>query len=257
MQFIHQFSNRKRIPNEKSENPNSQEIKFNNVVRGEKTIEPSNQKISRGQFESLTKGIERLTDTLDETEISDTRISILGPDKIENLAVCQCTEPNQNVNNYPKAYDRRSGTIDDPKMGTLLIDELCDTCHQNSITCPGHIGYIKLAHPIINPVFRKVLIYIMNIFCHQCHKPLFCSEDGKVKDFFPSLASLGTMGRLHYLNEKFTKSKSNKKDVKPHPTHIKNSEYVSTLRGPKKSKVLTTEGEIAKYVSMWKISLNN
>lgn len=188
--------------------------------------------ISRGEFESLTKGAERLIDTLEPIEVVHTQISILTPHNITGLSVCECIEPNTyKYGTKVLAYDPRMGTIDDPRMGTLTRDMICQTCHQNTITCPGHIGHIKLAHSIVNPLFRKLLIYTMNIFCKGCYLPLFYDPEKNIIDpEFYELAALGSLGRLKALSERYEGVNS-----KGHETHIKKFKYVNDLSSIAKS----------------------
>lgn len=215
------------------------------------------KKLSRQEFELLSKTAENLIETLPAYEVTDTKIRMIGRTQLMALAVVQCTETNTLLGNRYMPYDPRSGTIDDPKMGTLTMDRDCQSCFQNTVTCPGHLGYIELARPIVNPLFRKVLIYIMNIFCEECNEPYFVDRtklpNDQLDSSFYDLLTLGPLGRLKVLSEKYAKSKT-----RPHEHHSKNPVYVhqlspadkSTLSGtvaPKKSKFATTEKEEASY----------
>ncbi|KAK7444863.1 hypothetical protein BaRGS_00040387 [Batillaria attramentaria] len=62
------------------------------------------------------------------------------------------------------------GGLYDPALGPTRHDDICDTCGQSSKHCPGHMGHIKLALPVFNPVFFKTLFKILQGTCLTCHR---------------------------------------------------------------------------------------
>ena len=67
-------------------------------------------------------------------------------------------------------------TINDSRMGILNLNDDCPTCDQKN--CPGHYGLIDFGEEnvIINPLYIKTVLKILNCICHSCSRVLFCDE---------------------------------------------------------------------------------
>ena len=65
------------------------------------------------------------------------------------------------------------GGINDKRMGTLSLIEDCSTCTGKN--CPGHLGIINFGtgNEIINPLFIRTIVKILNCVCHSCSRVLF------------------------------------------------------------------------------------
>lgn len=64
----------------------------------------------------------------------------------------------------------KTGTLDDPRLGTMDRSKKCGSCKQSMIECPGHIGIIRLPSPRLDKqqtVIRRV-ISILNCTCGEC-----------------------------------------------------------------------------------------
>lgn len=62
----------------------------------------------------------------------------------------------------------RNNTLHDSRMGAFK-NITCSTCKQDSSSCPGHMGHIKLCFPVINPHFAKTILKkILDSFCFAC-----------------------------------------------------------------------------------------
>ena len=84
-----------------------------------------------------------------------------------------------------------NGGINDARMGTLSLIDNCSTCSGQN--CPGHLGIIKFeeGNEIINPLFIRTVVKILNCVCHSCSRVLFSNvlPDTKTtdkKDLMPS-----------------------------------------------------------------------
>ncbi len=66
-----------------------------------------------------------------------------------------------------------NGGINDARMGTLNLIDNCSTCSGQN--CPGHLGIIKFGqdNEIINPLFIRTVVKILNCVCHSCSRVLF------------------------------------------------------------------------------------
>ena len=49
------------------------------------------------------------------------------------------------------------GSVYDPRMGPLNATDLCETCFEKNVKCPGHFGHIEFVEPIFHPLFIKKL----------------------------------------------------------------------------------------------------
>ena len=61
-----------------------------------------------------------------------------------------------------------SGTVYDPRMGhSSYWKKKCAQCGQDN-QCVGHLGYILLQAPMVNPAAGMILKYFLNIICSNC-----------------------------------------------------------------------------------------
>tara|TARA_B100001094_G_scaffold263748_2_gene265473 strand:- start:3946 stop:7887 length:3942 start_codon:yes stop_codon:yes gene_type:complete len=68
-------------------------------------------------------------------------------------------------------YDKgipKPNSLGDLRMGTIDRQYICQTCHQNSIHCPGHFGHIELAEPVFHILFIKQLVKVLQCICLNC-----------------------------------------------------------------------------------------
>ncbi|CAG9322593.1 RPO31 [Blepharisma stoltei] len=65
----------------------------------------------------------------------------------------------------------------DIHLGTSEKSQICETCKQKLIFCPGHCGYIKLHLPIFHIGYFRHTLTILQIICKKCSRLLVPSED--------------------------------------------------------------------------------
>ncbi|XP_028403627.1 DNA-directed RNA polymerase I subunit RPA1-like isoform X2 [Dendronephthya gigantea] len=98
--------------------------------------------------------------------LSGVRFSLYSEEEIRKLSVKCVTNP--------QTFDHFSnptyGGLYDPAFGPTDRDDLCSTCGQNNMYCPGHFGHIELKLPVYHPLFLKLLVTILRSTCFQCHK---------------------------------------------------------------------------------------
>lgn len=178
-----------------------------------------------------------------------TKLETFSSDEIVMMSVCKCNEENRgNV-----AYNPNSGTIDDPRLGILEKTMTCYTCNQNMLTCPGHVGHIKLNYPIVNPNYKKILAIFLNLFCPICGEPYFTfkskttkvHEDLEIYYQKPSklekISKLSLDTRLEILKKDFKKSKCKCKNG-----HVKGFTYFENSEKDKANKYSLYKKEIGK-----------
>ena len=75
----------------------------------------------------------------------------------------------ENNDLYDKGIPKPNGLYD-LRMGTIDKYQKCQTCHGDIINCPGHFGHIKLAHPVYNICYIKVIHKLLQCLCMKCSK---------------------------------------------------------------------------------------
>jgi len=99
-------------------------------------------------------------------EIDSITFGIYSDDEIKNLSVC-C------VNNTKKTG---LGSVYDPRMGPSLNNQLCQTCNNDAVKCPGHFGTIELYSKIIHPLYYRHVLSILNCICFKCFRLMITKD---------------------------------------------------------------------------------
>ena len=66
-------------------------------------------------------------------------------------------------------------------MGVTETGEICGTCGQKNIHCPGHFGHVELARPIYNFHFIQDTLKILKCVCYKCSK-LLIDKDSDISN---------------------------------------------------------------------------
>lgn len=166
-------------------------------VMGQKKVEISDEPRScPSSFGELDlakrmRDLEGSIQDLDEYDIIGAELHIFD---IENLA---------KINESPKITSGDSktgslkGSLNDPRMGVVENNAICETCGGDNIQCPGHFGYIKLNHPIYHPLFAPLIPKILSSICITCGSTYLSEEYMKEKGVF----NYHTEKRLNILSE--------------------------------------------------------
>lgn len=99
-------------------------------------------------------------------EIDSITFGIFSDIEIKKLAVC-C------VDNTKK---NGIGSVYDPRMGPSMTSQLCQTCNNDSVKCPGHFGRIELQSKIIHPLYYRHVLSILNCVCFRCFRVMVKKE---------------------------------------------------------------------------------
>lgn len=94
-------------------------------------------------------------------EIDKIHFGILSSKEIKDMAVV-------NVTNNKICTEDGTGTIYDPRMGPTR--GACVQCGLDVTRCCGHMGYIELNRPIINPIYIQHVVLLLKCFCYTCHR---------------------------------------------------------------------------------------
>ncbi|KDR17997.1 DNA-directed RNA polymerase I subunit RPA1, partial [Zootermopsis nevadensis] len=92
--------------------------------------------------------------------------SIFSQDEIKKLSEVKITTP---LSFNALGHPLKAGLYD-PALGPLHENsEPCYTCSNNVYNCSGHVGYIELSLPVVNPLFHKTIFHILKLACLNCH----------------------------------------------------------------------------------------
>lgn len=88
---------------------------------------------------------------------------VASAEEIKGNAVLEVTKSKLDANDYTNTvYDVRMGPMNYNQEGN------CITCELSNKECPGHIGYIALTVPIINPLYEKEIMRLARVYCFKC-----------------------------------------------------------------------------------------
>lgn len=126
------------------------------------------------------KELEGSIDDLEEYDIIGAELSIFDIESLaKNNDIPKITTGDTNGNKAPL-----KGSLNDPRMGVVENNAICETCGGDNIQCPGHFGYIKLNTPIYHPLFAPLIPKILSSICITCGLPYLTEEMMKEKGIF-------------------------------------------------------------------------
>ena len=107
----------------------------------------------------------------DIKNVSGVQFSISSPEEIRNYSCVEITK----YDTYEKDIPVIKGLFD-TRMGVTGIGEICATCGQNNMNCPGHFGHIELSRPVYNYHFMQTVLKLVKCVCCKCSKLLIDKE---------------------------------------------------------------------------------
>jgi DNA-directed RNA polymerase II subunit RPB1 len=110
------------------------------------------------------------------SQVNGIRFTILSPDEIKRMSVCEITKTDTYIGSEPVPnglFDARTGTIEPNKI--------CPTCEAKSNFCSGHMSYISLAKPVFYIQFFDIIKKILRCVCFRCSKLLINPESNIMK----------------------------------------------------------------------------
>lgn len=105
--------------------------------------------------------------TQEKRQIKQVQLTVLDPDEIKALSVCEVFETAHidRETNLP-----RDNSLADPRMGPCLKGSRCRTCAGNLVNCPGHFGHMVLTKPVYHFGFIDIVKKILSCVCYKCSK---------------------------------------------------------------------------------------
>lgn len=131
--------------------------------------------------------------------VKQIEFSLIKTTEFRKQSVCEINS----CDLYNKNREPKFDGINDPRMGTIDNNILCDTCFNTIALCPGHFGHIELAMPIYNPLFLQKVMMILNIVCSNCSKLLINDKITKL------LKSIKQEKKISFIYKLLTKKNEN------------------------------------------------
>ena len=107
-------------------------------------------------------------------EIDSVQYGILSVSDIERMSAVEITSTDLNKHGIVEQHG-----VNSAKMGPSSRQVICSTCGCTLTDCPGHMGMISLAAPVVNIEFIKMAEKILNCVCSCCSKLLIPSDHPK------------------------------------------------------------------------------
>lgn len=98
-------------------------------------------------------------------EVKGIQFSVLGPEEILKRSAVHVTKPDAYNGVEPVV-----GGLFDPRMGVLDHNQVCRTCEQKNIFCPGHFGHVNLARPVYHALFFDIVRKLLRCVCYRCSR---------------------------------------------------------------------------------------
>lgn len=90
--------------------------------------------------------------------------SIFDKETFAKKSVCDIENPNRNLD---LLY-----SLEDPRLGTIENWQLCGFCDKTTEECTGHFSRINVGFNFIHPLYRSIVVMVLQSICHCCNKLL-------------------------------------------------------------------------------------
>ncbi|XP_052238308.1 DNA-directed RNA polymerase I subunit RPA1-like isoform X3 [Dreissena polymorpha] len=98
--------------------------------------------------------------------IQDLQFRFYTTQEIKALSVKEIT----NTETFDNLNHPTVGGLYDSSLGPTEDRDVCSTCTQSFLHCPGHMGHIELALPVYNPLLFTTLYQTLKATCFNCHR---------------------------------------------------------------------------------------
>ena len=116
----------------------------------------------------------------DVHDVKEIRFGLLTKEEILGMSVVEVFEPKfipKDKSSYQeRVIQYRPNSVYDSRMGPTNPVEICPTCNQNALQCPGHFGHINLSVPVVHPLYTKKVAEFLTCFCIQCARLMFTED---------------------------------------------------------------------------------
>jgi DNA-directed RNA polymerase beta' subunit len=101
----------------------------------------------------------KILDSLPSYNIEEVEIKLSDPEYVNKISTIDISKD-------------ESQSFDSEYMGPSSKNRICLQCGLDNVSCPYHMGRLKLPKNIIHPWFEDVVFKIMTCVCFQCGTPL-------------------------------------------------------------------------------------
>lgn len=144
--------------------------KLNKKKKKEKKIFSEEKNVKNAVFLSQTQINKRNNEIfLEENNLPLLKLknicfSIYNKEDFFKKSITNIVNPNRNLD---LLY-----SLEDPRLGTIDHRQLCGLCDKTTEECIGHFGRIELGFNFIHPLYRPIVIMVLQCICHCCNKLL-------------------------------------------------------------------------------------
>ena len=146
--------------------------------------------------EKINKNIKNFLEdsALPRACIDELSFSTFTKETLKKLSVC-------NIDNVNASIDP-TGSLEDPRMGTIENFIFCSTCNKSNDSCTGHMAMMNLPVYFIHPFFREETIHTLNSICQTCNK-LLVSEKNIKEHGIDRKRGISRLKKISELSQKF------------------------------------------------------
>lgn len=169
--------------------------------------------------------------------------SIFDSEVFKKKSICNIDNPSRNLDLY--------FSLEDPRLGTINQYQLCAFCDKTTEECTGHFARLDLGFNFIHPLYRNIVILVLQTICHTCNKLLLRREDIEELDII-SKSGLNRLKAIVKASEKkscrgpncgseiiFKASEATKDNHREIPYYIKKGNEISDLKYMQVDTILT------------------
>lgn len=110
---------------------------------------------------------------LQDVDPNSVQFLLFSSEDIRRLSVAKIVTPNS----FDSLGHPTPGGVYDPALGPIRDKaDLCITCGNGSLFCPGHFGHIDLPLTVVNPMFFKIIYTLFRMSCIKCHRMQISDE---------------------------------------------------------------------------------
>ena len=122
------------------------------------------RKLTNIQKEKKNVEIYRRENSLPILELDKVSFSIFNRETFSKKSIVDIENPNRNLDLY--------SSLEDPRLGTIDPWQLCGFCEKTTEECTGHFSRINVGFNFIHPLYRSIVVMVLQSICHCCNKLL-------------------------------------------------------------------------------------
>jgi DNA-directed RNA polymerase III subunit RPC1 len=117
---------------------------------------------------------EQLRESKTPKKIGNVQFTRLSAEEVLRVSCMQVVSPN--LYQPPSRNAHPNGPLD-PRLGTSVKGQTCETCGKGMVECEGHFGHIALELPVYHIGYYKAIYNTLQKICKSCSRLLMTEED--------------------------------------------------------------------------------